>query len=856
MIKPRIKKYIAVVSFMLVFLLVGVYCAFAQNPPLGEAVRKKVEIKNHTLTGTGKSKIEKNQTLTPPLGEAIRAQMPKMPAAPAKEEFSLSRMQFAEAHWHGLEIVPITDQDRRQFLIPFDVKGVMVDEVTLEATQCGFLAAEVVKAVEGYPTPNLKEFLIASMRVQDRREAKFDVWRQGENLTITLKAAPYYKNLGYANMEGGEGGIPGQKLTPFDTEMFISVPPTKLSPHEMKMLKQIDATTTASPLKTRKIQGKIAATVIESPPGDSAQEPSTVQSRTAPQAQQMDSGVFPEDSPTLAWLGVEIISVNPVIAEHTGLEDVAGVLINKVHKDSPASGIGLKRGDVITRVGRIKVKDAAHLKEIIKPLEPGEEIEISVMRRGKEYTVSFFLGEGSGLRTGLGANQSKLNMLIVIAVFALVYFLIIEDIFGRMIAFPLGAVLVLVLGHKFQFYDLSQALSSINYYILMFIVGMNFTTAVLREAGFFNYLSKRITILTRGDRTKLFLFFCLLTYVVSAFMDNIATILVVVPLTLALAMDLDFNPKPLIIGVIISSNVGGASTMFGDFPNLLISLSTGLQFHDFIFYELPCCLVLLVAMFVYMRVTQVRYFTGPRHSARDIRRIPFFVKIMKEIPKAITNQKAMIKGLIVLGLIILGLIFSKPLGINPGVIAFIGGVVLLIISGIKKRRVLRLGGWEDVIFFAALFIMVGAAENSGLLLFLAEGILRLSFGHMLAIALLIMWVSAFLTAFMNAGPTAAIFIPAILHLGIMPPHYLFWWALSLGVLAGSSATLYGASGGPLASSLIGKFWKKHRKSFMQDSPLNNLKKALGFKEYLKVGGPIMIIFLVISSIYIIFLYML
>lgn len=836
-------------------ILIGVTtCVFARNPSLGEAIQPKSTVNNK------KEETTKNQTVPPLLGEAIRSQIPKMPTSPAKEEFSISRMQFAEAHWHGLEIVPITDHDRRQFLIPFDVKGVMVDEVTLEATQCGFLAADVVQEVERYPTPNLKEFLISTMRVQNRREAKFNIWRQGENLTITLKAAPYYKNLGYANMEGGEGGIPGQTLTPFDTEMFISVPPTKLSQQELKMLKNIDAATTASPAKTRKIQGQIAAAMIKA---DSfqTQVPAITQSPAEPKTrnQTVDTqlpSTQPEISPTLAWLGVEIVSVNSVIAEHLGLPEVSGVLINRVERGSPAEGIGLKRGDVITKIGKLKIKDTDHLKAIVKPMEPGDEVEISLVRRRKEYTISFFLGQNPGMQDRLRGRQSKLNMLMVVAVFALVYLLIIEGIFGRLIAFPMGAVLVVVLGYKFKFYDFYQAVSSINYFILMFIVGMNFITSVLRESGFFDYVAKKITISTRGNRLRIFLFFCLLTYMLSAFMDNIATILVIVPLTLALARDLDFDPKPLIIGVIISSNAGGASTMFGDFPNLLISLSTGLLFHDFIFYEMPVCIVLLISMFIYMWYTQKKFFRGPKYSLRDIERLPFFVRVKKGLKKTVTNPKAITKGLTILGVVILGLIFSKPLGINPAVIAFCGGVLLLFISGIPKRKILRHGGWEDVIFFAALFIMVGAAQSAGILMLFAHGILKISSGNILFIALLVMWIAAFFTAFMSAGPTTAIFIPAVFHFGILPPNYLFWWALSLGVLAGSSATLYGASGGPLASSIIIKFWKKYKKSFDPGSPLNNLKKAFSFKEYLKVGGPIMIMFLIISSLYITFLYLL
>jgi len=253
-----------------------------------------------------------------------------------------------------------------------------------------------------------------------------------------------------------------------------------------------------------------------------------------------------------------------------------------------------------------------------------------------------------------------------------------------------------------------------------------------------------------------------------------------------------------------------------------------------------------------MFITHSKFFKAARS---DYEKDGVFYKMERELPNAITNHRALLKGLIVLGLIILGLIFSRKIGVNPAIIAFTGGVVLFIISGIPRLKILKNGGWADVLFFAALFVLVGAAEASGLLVFIARGIiLKLSNGHTLAMAILLLCFASFLTAFMNAGPTTALFIPVVMHFGIEPHNNLFWWALSLGVVSGSSASLYGASGGPLAASIIGKYWKRNKKFISSESPLYNLKNTISFMEYLKIGGPIMIIFLKISIIYITFLY--
>lgn len=833
----------------------------------------------------------------PPLGEAIRKNLSRIPPSPAKQEFSISRMAFAEAHWHGLELTPLTDQDRRQFLIPFNIKGVLVDEVTLEAIECGFLAADVLKKVEGYPTPDLKEFLIATMRIEKRREAKMEIYRQGKDLTLTLKAASYYGDLGYANMEGGEGGIPGQTLTPFDTEMFISVPPTKLSLYELNMLKQIDAQTTASP-RSKNVQGKqvvekltfgeairrqkfspsfsqgggvdpmlfakgwrdpvafaeggiqskpaVGAPAVQAP-AEFVQQPVEKQHVQQYSISTSTPAVSSAVKEPVAWMGLEVISVNEAIARQYKMTEAHGVLVNKVNKSSPASAVGIKRGDIITDVGKVKVTDTTHLLEIVSSGLAGDEVELSILRRDKQYSVSLFLGVRPS-----PASMLKLKMILVVGVFFIVYFLIFQEIFGHLFAFLLGSGVILYLGDYYHFYSIGDALKAVNYSILIFIIGMNIISAVLREAGFFNYIAKNITLFTKGDRWKILLLFSLLTYIISCFMDNIATILMMVPMTLALAKDLDFDPKPILICQIISSNIGGASTMMGDFPNMLISLSTELQFHDFIFYEMPACIICLIALLIYFKVSQKEFFEKKPRVAQGA---AFFLEIKKGLKTAITNKKAVIKGITVLFFVLIGMIFSGKIGVNPAIIAFTGGIILLIICGMNRWRILKIVGIKDILFFACLFVMVGAAEASGMLLLFARLILDISGGSILLITLLMMWLAAGMCAFMNAGPTAALFIPVVMHLGINPPHYIFWWGLSLGVLAGSSCFLTSASGGPLASTLVGKFWKKHKKSLDKESPLYNLKKALSFREYAKMGVPIMLIILIISSIYLTALYL-
>lgn len=813
-----------------------------------------------------------------PLGEAIRKQQieapvspPSMPSPSVQEAAS---KEIFEGHWHGLELIPITPELAQEYRITEGTKGLLIDEITLEAAGCGFLAGDMVQSIEGYPTTTLKEFLKATIKYQNRRQVKIQVFRRGKYLAIPLIAADYYNNLGYANMDGAPPIQPGAisphksrnkpctachlimrgggQLPTDEGDILPNPPPIALSaapPHGYRgpcnnchqiitkkkpILPQTPVPSTIPSVQTTEtpqVQQQFVESITPPVPYSAQTTPGAPAAATS-----VPTSAASINEP-VAWMGLDVVSS----------DETQGAIVNNVDPDSPAKGVGIKIGDVITKVGDVKVIDADHLKGIVSPLLPGDEVELSILRNNKEYTISFFLGERA-----FHGDMVSLKMIVIVGVFFLVYFLIFQDIFGHLLSFLLGTGVVLYLGDYYHFYTFQDAIKAVNFYILIFIIGMNILSAVLREAGFFDYVAKKITLVTKGDRWKILLLFCFLTYIISCFMDNIATILMMVPMTLALAKDLDFDPKPILICQVISSNIGGASTMVGDFPNMLIALSTEIQFHDFIFYEMPCCIMCLVAVIIYCKISQKKFFEKKYKGSKGT---VFFLEIKKGLKTAITNKLAVRKGLIVLGFVLTGMILSGEIGINPAIIAFTGGMILLAICGMDRWRILKVVGIKDVVFFACLFVMVGAAEASGILQLFARLILDISGGSILLITLLMMWLAAGFCAFMNAGPTAALFIPVVMHIGIKPPHNIFWWGLSLGVLAGSSCFLTSASGGPLASTLVGKFWKKHKKELNKESALYNLKKALSFREYAKMGVPIMLIILIISSIYLTALYL-
>jgi Na+/H+ antiporter NhaD/arsenite permease-like protein len=236
----------------------------------------------------------------------------------------------------------------------------------------------------------------------------------------------------------------------------------------------------------------------------------------------------------------------------------------------------------------------------------------------------------------------------------------------------------------------------------------------------------------------------------------------------------------------------------------------------------------------------------------------FFHAIRQSLPRAIKNRKALRRGLIILAGVIVGFFLADSLNCSPAIIALAGGIIALAFGGCEPFSLLQKVSIRDILFFSGLFVLVGAAEASGALGYISEVIVHLSFGNVLVLCLLLMWAGAFVTCFLNAGPTTALFLPVVLSFKGAAPHSLYWWSLSLGVCAGSSGTLVGATAGSVTANMIDRFMKKEENESMVSSKSTDGDDSqytkLTFQEYSRLGLPMMFIFLVISSIYITLIY--
>jgi len=593
--------------------------------------------------------------------------------------------------------------------------------------------------------------------------------------------------------------------------------------------------------------------------------------------------------PICSWLGAEMLPVNPVIATGLSVPDGRGEVVNHIWNNSPAEHAGLKRGDVIINIDGNKITDRSSFYKMALQLCQTDKFKLRVLREGRLKTLTLNWNKPMYVPSGGG---SLAEVVLVVLIFSLMYYFVYKNVFDRVVLFVLGAIVVAITGHHLGFYEQDQMASALlgKLDVLCFIVGMQLITGVLEEAGALEYLAKKITLATGGNTWRVMWLFCLVTYACSMVVNNLTTIMLMAPMILSLSKYLDCNPKPFLISMIIASNLGGASTMVGDFPNMLIGTETGLPFYQFTSYMLPICLLELFVLLVYLRFTQTSLFkTAAPLRSLSADGYPNFEPpdedcpelsdpadraggnntllntIRHRLPKAIKSRDILRRGLIILAIVIVGFLLSDILNCSPAVIALAGGIIALAFGGCEPFSLLQKVSIRDILFFSGLFVLVGAAEASGALGYISGAIVHLSFGNILILCLLLMWTGAFVTCFLNAGPTTALFLPIVLSFKSAAPHSLYWWSLSLGVCAGSSGTLVGATAGSVTATLIDRFIKEQDESttgsgeLTEDSSNSADKDSQGltkltFKEYASLGFPIMLIFLLISSIYITVLY--
>ncbi|MCK6569035.1 MAG: citrate transporter [Chloroflexi bacterium] len=368
---------------------------------------------------------------------------------------------------------------------------------------------------------------------------------------------------------------------------------------------------------------------------------------------------------------------------------------------------------------------------------------------------------------------------------------------NRSIVAIAGAVLMMSAGKLLGFYDEKLAVEAIDFNTLGLLLGMMILVAMLEPTGFFEYLAVLAARASKGKQPRLFILLALITTVLSMLLDNVTTVVLIAPVTILISEILGVSPMPYLMTEALLSNVGGVATLVGDPPNVLIGSAAGLSFNDFLIYSLPIVLVSwLGALYLLQYLFKKDLSKRPRRSKA----------VMKLNPAETLNHPETARRiLIVLGAAILLFFVHHALHVQPSLIALGAAAVSLLWVQPDLQEVLKKVEWSVLLFFGALFIMVGGLEHSGAL----ERIVNLFDGatgmNPVLFGVLVIWIVAVLSAVVDNVPITIALIPVIQGLGeaginIAP----LWWALAFGAGFGGTGTIIGSSANIIVATLSEK----------------------------------------------------
>lgn len=413
--------------------------------------------------------------------------------------------------------------------------------------------------------------------------------------------------------------------------------------------------------------------------------------------------------------------------------------------------------------------------------------------------------------------------IVAVAVFLIVILLIITERVHRTAAAMAGAMVLILTGVM----SADKALSYIDFNTIGVLVGMMIFVAIVRRSGMFEYIAVRAAKAVHGDPWKIMVAFTLITAVLSAILDNVTTVLLVGPMSIAIARMLKIDPVPFLMGQILASNVGGTATLIGDPPNIMIGSAAHLSFMDFLENTGFAVLFILVVLILLMKIVYEKKIELGTVDTGAIEKL--------DPSKSITNRALMKKGIIVLICVIVGFMFHDKLGIESSVIALTAAAVMLIIGREDVNEAIQDVEWTTILFFMSLFVVVGGLTETGIIKELASKIIDATNGHPMVTMLVLLWPSALLSSILDNIPFVATLIPLILAMqadGIDVTS--FWWAISLGACLGGNGTMIGAS----ANVVLSDISTKHG-------------YPITFKSYLKVGMPFMLLSIVIATVFLV-----
>jgi Na+/H+ antiporter NhaD/arsenite permease-like protein len=424
------------------------------------------------------------------------------------------------------------------------------------------------------------------------------------------------------------------------------------------------------------------------------------------------------------------------------------------------------------------------------------------------------------------------SSIVMVSIYVILSFEIIHRtsiaIFGALIL-VIASLLVGIIQPK---ETLHFVIEVIDFNTIGLLLGMMIIVAVLGETGVFNWVGVKAIRLSRGSLWKLMIILCVFTAITSMFVDNVTIILLMVPVTLSIFRSLKISPIPFILGQTLSSNIGGAATLIGDPPNIIIGSAANIDFNSFFIHMAPPILVTFLLGIVLLKIIF-------RKELKTIVNISGKFKAIDE--KSLIKDKSLLKScIIVLAGVIFFFVIQGSIVIEVSVIALGGAAILLVITRPHVEKVLQEVDWATLIFFAGLFVVVGVLEEAGLIALLAKIVLGITGGEPWITFHVVIWLSAIASAFIDNIPFTATMVPIIETLNLssninatfgslnISP---LWWALALGADLGGNGTLIGSSAGVVAVGISIKYGYK-----------------ISFFHWFKIGFPFMILTVALGTV--------
>jgi len=398
---------------------------------------------------------------------------------------------------------------------------------------------------------------------------------------------------------------------------------------------------------------------------------------------------------------------------------------------------------------------------------------------------------------------------IAAIVLVLVYIIIAAELMHRTLAAFLGAAIILFISYTAGTFDknyfilsFEDAIAAIDMNVIFLLMGMMIIVGVLKKTGMFQWLAFKSYALARGNIFVLSGILMVVTAVCSAFLDNVTTMLLMIPVTIEIAVTLKINPITLLIPEVFASNVGGAATLIGDPPNILIGSFANLTFLDFVINLALICAICMVLTLVYYV-----FWYKKEYKKADVENVDRTIQYMREEYR-IRDMKLTVMGLALLGFTIFLFIVHGVLHMEPAIAALTGAMILLAISRVDIVEMLEHEvEWPTLIFFIALFMVIAGAEETGLIQIIAEWVRDVSRGNLTLAVILVLWVSAIASAFIDNIPFTATMLPIVAFLNTTIPGAetgILWWSLALGACLGGNGTMIGASANVVTVGLAEK----------------------------------------------------